>query len=66
MESNRKYCQLMIGLEGNKDPDLPEIERHQRSLVILEDREFGETGRIHLQYSQESGTLEEIEMSLGE
>ncbi len=41
----------MIGLEGNKDPDLPEEEKNKRDLVILEDREFGQTARIKLSWS---------------
>ncbi len=36
-----RSCNLMIGLEGNKDPDLPEEVRNLRQLTILEDREFG-------------------------
>ncbi len=46
-----RSANYMIGLEGNKDPDLPPEERNQRDLVILEDREFGQTGRIKLEWS---------------
>jgi twinkle protein len=35
-----RSCNLMLGLEGNKDPDLELEQRNLRRLVILEDREF--------------------------
>lgn len=50
----------MWGLEGNKDPDLPQLERNRRDLVLLEDRLFGESCRIQLQYSSTTGTLDPI------
>lgn len=56
----------MFGLEGNKDPDLPEEVRNTRDLVLLEDRNFGETGRVHLYYNKVSGMLEEVTPRLGE
>ncbi len=49
--SMMRSANYMIGLEGNKDPDLPLEERHKRDLVILEDREFGQTDRIKLEWS---------------
>lgn len=61
-----RFCQQMWGLEGNKDPDLPPELRNTRHLVLLEDRNFGESGRIPLHYSQQTGCLEEIVPSLGE
>ena len=55
-----RYCHGMIGLEGNKDPDLPKGARDLRDLVLLEDRNFGQTGRVHLRYSHSTGMLTEI------
>lgn len=51
----------MIGIEGNKDPDLPPEQRNMRDLVILEDRNFGESGRVHLFYNKNTGRLEELQ-----
>lgn len=39
-------CNLMLGLEGNKDTNLPEEIRYMRWLKILEDREFGNSASI--------------------
>lgn len=41
-------CNLMIGLEGNKDPDLPDVVKNTRWLTILEDREFNNSESIEL------------------
>ncbi len=43
-----RSCNLMLGLEGNKDADLPEETRNMRWLSILEDREFGNSDKIPL------------------
>lgn len=55
-----RSCNYMIGLEGNKDPDLPLEERNMRTLVILEDREFGRTARIPLYWDHKTGVFQEI------
>jgi len=55
-----RSCNLMLGLEGNKDPDLPLEERNMRRLVILEDREFGASGYVPMYYEASNGTLSEI------
>lgn len=55
-----RSCNLMIGLEGNKDPELPEEQRHLRRLVILEDREFGATGVINLYWDKHTSLFNEI------
>ena len=36
-----RSCNLMLGLEGNKDPNITQEERNMRKLVVLEDRECG-------------------------
>lgn len=38
-----RSCNMMVGLEGNKDEELPQEIRNIRNLKLLEDREFGET-----------------------
>lgn len=55
-----RYCHGMIGLEGNKDPDQPPEAKDLRDLVLLEDRNFGQTGRVHTYYSHSTGCLSEI------
>jgi len=55
-----RYCHGMVGIEGNKDPDQPKGATNLRDLVLLEDRNFGQTGRIHLKYSHNTGCLTEI------
>lgn len=55
-----RSCNYAIGLEGNKDPDLDEYTRNTRNLVILADREFGETANIELFWSKETSLFREI------
>lgn len=55
-----RSCNLMIGLEGNKDPDLSEEERNIRHLVVLENRVTGETGRWPLYWDKKSTIFTEI------
>lgn len=58
--SMARSCNYMIGLEGNKDPDIPKEERNIRSLVLLEDREFGSTGRFGLYWDEKTGLFNEM------
>lgn len=55
-----RSCNLMIGLEGNRDPDLPEEQRNIRRLVLLEDREFGNAGAVRLYWNKQSGLFTEM------
>lgn len=55
-----RSAHLMLGLEGNKDPDLPDEERNMRSIVVLENRMSGETGRISLFYDKHTGAFNEL------
>ncbi len=55
-----RSCHMMIGLEGNKDPDLDLYDRNTRSLVILEDREFGVTGSVKLYWDENTSLFNEI------
>lgn len=55
-----RACHTMIGIEGNKDPDLEPEERNLRSLVLLEDRATGSSGRIRLYWTASTGAFTEI------
>lgn len=55
-----RSCNLMLGLEGNRDPGLKPEERNMRTLVLLEDREFGQTGRYGLYWDNATGLFNEI------
>lgn len=55
-----RSAHLMLGLEGNKDPDLPEEQRNLRSIVVLENRMSGETGKIGLYYDKNTGAFNEL------
>lgn len=55
-----RSCNLMIGVEGNKDPDIPKEERNIRTLVVLEDREFGSSARIPLYWDDKTGLFNEM------
>ncbi len=54
-----RSCNLMLGLEGNRDPDLPKEERNMKTLVLLEDREFGNVGRFRLYWDEETTLFNE-------
>lgn len=49
-----RSCNYMFGLEGNKDPELTEAERNVRTLVLLDDREFGEVGEFPLHWDRDT------------
>lgn len=55
-----RSCNYMIGMEGNKDPDLPEDERNIRTIVLLEDREFGNSERVPLFWDRATGKFSEL------
>jgi twinkle protein len=55
-----RSCNMMLGLEGNKDPELSDEERCLRDIVLLEDREFGETGRINLYWNRNTTRFKEL------
>lgn len=55
-----RSCTMMLGLEGNKDPDIPEEQRNVRHLKLLEDREFGETGVFPLWWNKETSLFKEM------
>lgn len=55
-----RSCNYAIGMEGNKDPDLEEEERNVRKLVVLADREFGESGFVNLFWDKSTGLFNEM------
>lgn len=55
-----RSCNYMIGLEGNKDPDLSPEERNLRKLVLLDDREFGEVGEVELYWDKNTTLFNEV------
>jgi len=56
-----RSCNLMLGLEGNKDEELDDTVRNMRDLVLLEDREFGEVGRFSLFWNKNTTLFSELE-----
>ena len=57
-----RSCHLMIGLEGNKNPDKPEEERNLRRLVVLENRESGQTGVVNLSWNRNTTLFTEFKL----
>lgn len=55
-----RACHSMIGMEGNKDPDLDPEVRNIRSLVVLEDRATGASGKLKLFYDKATGSFNQI------
>jgi twinkle protein len=55
-----RSCNYMLGLEGNRDPNLSPEQRNVRQLVLLEDREFGEVGRWPMYWDGNTGLFNEI------
>lgn len=55
-----RSCNLMLGLEGNKDPELEEDVRNLRWLTILEDREFGNAASIPLFWNKRTTFFTEV------
>ena len=54
-----RSCNYMIGMRGNKDPELPLEERNMRYLEMLEDREFGASGIVPLYWDSNTGLFNE-------
>lgn len=55
-----RSCNLMIGLEGNKDPEIEDNTiRNMRWLSILEDREFGNSAKVPLYWNKNTTWFKE-------
>jgi twinkle protein len=55
-----RSCHAMIGICGNKDPNLPEEQRNIRELLLLEDRTTGSSGKTVVYYDNKTGLFNEI------
>jgi twinkle protein len=55
-----RSCNYAIGLQGNKDPDKDPEDRNMRQLVLLADREFGESGSVNLFWDMKTGLFTEV------
>lgn len=55
-----RSCNLMIGLEGNKDSTLDSDIRHLRWLTILEDREFGNSASVCIYWNDKTTRYKEV------
>lgn len=55
-----RSCNYMFGLQGNKDPALPDDLRNMRQFVLLDDREFGEAGHCDLYWDRNTGLFNEV------
>jgi len=51
----QRSAHLMLALLGNKDPDLPEEIRNTREIRVLEDRNWGSSGKYTLFYNKNTG-----------
>jgi len=54
-----RSCNLMLGIEGNKDDSLSDEIRNVRHIRLLEDREFGETGTFPVYWNRETTLFKE-------
>lgn len=57
--SMMRKCNMMIGFEGNKDPELAQEIRNVRHLKILEDREFGVNGVYPIYWNNNTSLFKE-------
>ena len=51
-----RYGHYLLGIERNKDPEIPEDERNTSKLVLLKDREFGNVGSFEIFYNKNNTT----------
>jgi len=58
-----RFGNYMLGIERNKDPELPPEERNLAHIVLLKDREYGRAGRFPVFYNEETDQFLEPEDS---
>lgn len=58
-----RWTHYLFGLEGNKDPELPDLERNTRYISVLKDREYGNAIRFPVHYNRQDGRL--LEPTIG-
>jgi twinkle protein len=56
----QRSCNLMLGVLGNKDPDLPEETRNIRQVRVLEDRAWGSSEAYNLFWNRNTGRFIEV------
>jgi len=49
-----RFGNYMLGIERNKDPDLPKEERNLAYIVLLKDRQYGRAGKFPVYYNDET------------
>lgn len=55
-----RSCNLMLGLEGNRDKELPREIQNTRWLTILEDRGFGNSDSVRLFWNEHTTKFKEV------
>lgn len=55
-----RSCNYMLGIEGNKDDEIPAEARNVRHIKLLEDREFGEVGTFPIYWQRETTLFKEM------
>jgi twinkle protein len=55
-----RSCNMMVGIEGNKDPELDKHIRNIRRINILEEREFGAVGTYPIYFNDKTWKYEEM------
>jgi twinkle protein len=56
----QRSCNLMLGLLGNKDPDLDDNIRNMREVRVLEDRQWGSSAKYQLFWNKNTGRFIEV------
>lgn len=56
-----RFGQYMLGIERNKDPELPEEERNLSQVVLLKDRDYGNVGKVPVRYDPRTDQYREAE-----
>lgn len=59
------WSHYLFGLEGNKDPDIPDRERNTRYLTMLKDRDHGNIIRFPMYYDKQTSQLLEPQVING-
>ncbi len=55
-----RSCNMILGIQGNNDPELEDDERNLRDIVLLSDREFGASGIQHLFWDKNTSLFNEV------
>jgi twinkle protein len=55
-----RSCHMMVGMEGNKDVNIPDRYKNMRVLKLLEDRTFGASGSFPISFNPITSTYQEL------